>query len=660
MKWNESIRVNPGKSILILVLFFLTDYHLSARDTLLIDREITKVDLLDYATLLKDPSGTIGIDSVVFLVSKFDEEYDIEQEFHYPESFWLRIPVRSSISLDGRIVIPGDAENDHVKEVIDYMDVYLADEAGRIVQFGKSGFYTPLSQKAIKSNALICAVPVTFKPDDAYNIYIRLQNARYPLKIRLNLELRDKNFGLPKLEFNERWLILGPWGMFLIIGLYVLVFYYFLRDRSFLYFGIFCLLYSHNLLSLEPDGGFINFIPEHPEIRSVLFSLSLYSLVFLFLFGNKFINVLNHFPSWYRYYQFIIFLTFGIVTYYTISSIWKPHVTYHTALFTVFICLIPVCIRFFLSKHVPARMFAIGIFAFLGGNLIGLISLMLGQNWGPFAWIIGQVILLFLFAIGLGYRMLESQKRKAEIEKVKELDEMKSRFFTNISHEFRTPLSLILSPLNNALESVPAIESDDQDQDIPVKVRHLNVMRRNALGLNKLINQILDLSKLESGKMKLNIVRGDILEFSKLRVAEFQDVADQKNIHFLSKYFQGNQDAFFDPEKLEMVLNNVMANAIQYTPGGGHITVEAKASSTYFHFSVANSCAGLSVEEINQMFDRFYQAENAAQQGSGIGLALVKELVELHHGNVSIESQVNNEIIVSIQLGIHPSLLCRI
>ncbi|HMB64515.1 MAG TPA: tetratricopeptide repeat protein, partial [Eudoraea sp.] len=229
--------------------------------------------------------------------------------------------------------------------------------------------------------------------------------------------------------------------------------------------------------------------------------------------------------------------------------------------------------------------------------------------------------------------LIAEETQRRELEK---LDQLKSRFFNNISHEFRTPLTLILGPLEKIRKSV-----DDHLQPT------VDIIERNGKRLLKLINQLLDLSKIESGKVVLKTSLTDLIPLLKGWVISFSSLADTKNIELT---FTPEKESYFlyvDREKIEEVIINLMSNAFKYTPTAGRISVrvaEKKAGGhNYLSIAVSDTGTGISAEELDHIFDRFYQASNADAEdvtGTGIGLALIKELVELHKGFVNVMSEV--------------------
>jgi DNA-binding response OmpR family regulator len=261
---------------------------------------------------------------------------------------------------------------------------------------------------------------------------------------------------------------------------------------------------------------------------------------------------------------------------------------------------------------------------------------------------------------------IEEKNRRLEeqSEKLKELDKIKSRFFANISHEFRTPLTLILAPLEQMIAACP-----DNDEE---KKRKLTLMHRNAERLLRLINQLLELSKLESGKMKLQARKTNIISFVKGITASFQTPARQKELELV---FQAehendheavleNMNIYIDLLKMEDVMSNILVNAIKFTPPGGEIKVtvkgnpvaEANFPAGWVEISVCDTGPGIPLEQLPHIFDRFYQADityEYHQEGSGIDLILATELVELHHGTIEARSRVGegSAFIIRLPMG---------
>ncbi len=256
----------------------------------------------------------------------------------------------------------------------------------------------------------------------------------------------------------------------------------------------------------------------------------------------------------------------------------------------------------------------------------------------------------------LGKQALRLQEQS---EKLQEMAAVKSRFFANISHEFRTPLTLIMGPLEKMLsQGHPQTET-----------KELRMMLRNSQRLLTLINQLLDLSKLDSGKMKLNADRQNIIPFLKGILASFESLALQNHIDLTFRSDTEDITLYFDTQKLEAVICNLLINAVKFTPAGGMVTVsvhrEEDKGSGFSHgcleLSVRDTGPGIPREKLPHIFDRFFQSQETgkgAHQGTGIGLALAKELVLLHRGQIDVHvvhsskgESSGTEFIIRLPLG---------
>lgn len=216
-------------------------------------------------------------------------------------------------------------------------------------------------------------------------------------------------------------------------------------------------------------------------------------------------------------------------------------------------------------------------------------------------------------------------------EEVLELTHSRLVFFTNISHELRTPLTLIADPVEMLLD----------DRSIKGKSRELlQMVQRNALSLQQLVGSILDFRKIQNGKMELSLSRFDLPEVLQQWTGDFAMTAQRKKIHLQldTTHFSSPSDIVADKEKLARIVFNLLSNALKYTPAGGFIHVSLADEGERLRLEVKDSGKGIDKEELTKVFERFFQAKGAAS-GTGIGLALVKSFVELHHGEVRVESE---------------------
>lgn len=250
---------------------------------------------------------------------------------------------------------------------------------------------------------------------------------------------------------------------------------------------------------------------------------------------------------------------------------------------------------------------------------------------------------------------LEDTKNNLEkaYEKLKELDAIKTEFFANVSHELRTPLTLIMAPLESMLKGDMGALQKSQEG-------HVQIMHQNSLRLLKMINTLLDLAKIDAGKMQLTLDYVNLNEFIRGIVASVSPMAEKKKIG-LSFAGNGLPDVVCDKEKVERVLLNLIFNALKFTEPGGAVTVrcekarpdETAGQADYVAVSVTDTGIGFPKEYRTKIFERFSQVDASASrkyEGSGIGLSLAKELVELHSGRIWAESEPGKGTVMTFTL----------
>ena len=280
-------------------------------------------------------------------------------------------------------------------------------------------------------------------------------------------------------------------------------------------------------------------------------------------------------------------------------------------------------------------------------KIIGSISMR--QNKLPRQWQPEEISLAQAVAVQAAIAVQQAnlyQKTRQQAQQLLELDQQRNEFFQNLSHEFRTPLTLTIGPLESAIE-----------QSKPLPYDQSVIVLRNCRRLLRLVNQLLDIQRLDAGKMKSCFQLCNLVEFTSQTIDSFRPYCDRKNIHLFSD-FNECPEIYLDLEKFDKVLYNLLSNAMKFTPSNGIITVHISASQDGKQciLSVHDTGIGIREDQIPFLFDRFRQAEgsvNRSYEGSGLGLALVKELVNLHGGNISVTSDYGHgtNFIISIPTG---------
>ena len=274
------------------------------------------------------------------------------------------------------------------------------------------------------------------------------------------------------------------------------------------------------------------------------------------------------------------------------------------------------------------------------------LAVIIKSPWWATGW--AYVFYILIIVVGLYFiRLFELNRTKLkntlkmqeyEAIKQRELDETKSRFFANLSHEFRTPLMLIKGPLEQLID----------DQANEKNIDRYKMIRRNTENLQSLIDQLLELTQLEAAAIPLKAKKENLLNHLRGLISSFESLADDKKIKLA---FNSNNDsliAWIDSDKLEKIVNNILSNAFKFTQSGGDISVNVEKinidENEYAEIKILDTGIGIPKQKLDKIFDRFYQVDDSDQRsygGSGIGLALVKELVDLHKWIISVTSEIN-------------------
>lgn len=257
-------------------------------------------------------------------------------------------------------------------------------------------------------------------------------------------------------------------------------------------------------------------------------------------------------------------------------------------------------------------------------------------------------ILVFVFFLGKIFQDNEASKiaisndllqKELQVSQLKELDDLKNQFFTNISHELKTPLALILGPIKELRKIYP-------------KDKYLDLVLPSIQRLQDLVLQLLDIQKIEEGKQNLRFEQIDLVSFLRLQVFSFESHAESKGVKLHFNTSHNNFTAYADVDKLSKIINNLLSNAIKYSPQNTNVYIAATYAENLeiLKLSVRDEGFGIVEKDLPYIFDRFYRVENETHQGSGVGLALVKELVTIWQGKIEVKSELNAGTTFSLEL----------
>lgn len=475
---------------------------------------------------------------------------------------------------------------------------------------------------------------------------------------------------------QDGWFHLGYMGAMLILFAYNLLFFFIARDKAYVFYAFYLLsnaAYSlYVWMRLDPSLSAI-MIPDHPEYLDY-FALQIFPGIACYgFFLQAFLDLEHKLPKWHNYLNYFIYLAIplGVICLFVLIH---PDLDNEvaTAIMALYILAgslfgIFMSIPLFRTGDKTAYFFIAGLFLMVTGVFFAASSFLRFGRTPLFLrfFQIGSLLEVICFSLGLGYKqfMNEREKQKTklalitaqmlqekeqnEARRLQELDQIKTRFYANITHEFRTPLTVIMGMIDN-------IRGYDFER---------NLVRRNSRNLLRLVNQLLDLSKLESGAMKINWVQGDIIPYLQYLTESFSSAAQHKDIQlsFTSEVPRLIMD--YDEDKIQQIIYNLISNALKFTPPGGNISIQAHRTKGDRHelltLKVKDTGAGIPADQLPFIFDRFFQVDGSTTrkgEGTGIGLALVRELVTQLGGDITVESEIDKGTTFQLQFPVKQSV----
>ncbi|MEZ5042903.1 MAG: ATP-binding protein [Saprospiraceae bacterium] len=518
------------------------------------------------------------------------------------------------------------------------------------------------------------SMPFQLLPEKNGQIFIRTSDVLYlTAKIEPLLESREVYYQ-EKAKVN--FLLILTNGIFLgiifFISLFSLLQYFQNKDKAFLFYAIYTgLLFISFWMLFDEDNSIFKVFYKLSLDLQYLYVPSHICLYFAYaLFVHYFINERKQYPLVLKLIKVILWvfgsylvLTVLVSLFIHVRWSWIIHYYFRTIIISIFF----LALLFLLWKiGTPLALYLIfGNLSLLLLSILAppLLSLtlkskdFLGTDYTYLLAQLGILIELLFFSLGLGYKryLTDQEKIKAQREK-EELETMKlltDRLYNNITHEFRTPLTVILGMTEN-------LQSKVMEQQLENMAQPLKMIERNGQNLLRLVNEMLDLAKIESGHLELNLQQADVIPFIKYLAESFHSLAAEKHIKLTIHAEKQSLVMDFDATKLASIVSNLLANAIKFTPEGGEVSVHldssTEAEKAYFFIQIKDNGKGISLEEIPYLFDRFYQADSSTArryEGTGLGLALTRELVDLMMGTIQVKSELGKGSEFAIQLPIY-------
>lgn len=646
--------------IISLVIFLTCFAHSLLGQTVQIMDTENSIKILEEIELLRPSDQTLSWQDVKS--KSFFKHYTWKDQIIPNAVYWGRVDIenlRPSTELAMNWVL-------EFPITLTDVSVYTVNENGA-VQEGRTGQFVPIKERSfapiLKANLFQLNIPVGEKT----TIYFKAKCDRKNAIPKFDLKLYSSNYFFNQLK-NKRLrqgLFIGFMLMMLIYNLFL--YFFNAKDRTYLYYSIYILgivLYSSYNSGVLADLTTSLLLPNLPKY-AYLGKTSTYLIVFGYLyFLRLFLQLEQLLPKWNNLLQVLLWVNLfsftadvSLMLFTNFNSNISDIVTVGNAIiFILFIFIF--CMALQKTKKKSSYFIIAGIILMGVGSVFTILARIKGVNYSTFPFQIGTILEIIIFSLGLAYRRkrIESEKQQAqfdlekteilraqeklESEKLKEVDRLKTKLYTNITHEFRTPLTIIKGNLE-------FIEDYDHEKAI---------IKRNSDQMLRLINQMLDLSKMEADLLEVNFIQSDIVIFLQYITASFYSMASVKNIrlHFHSEEKELIMD--FDKYKMEHILYNLISNAVKFTSSGGKIIVHLKkemvAENPMLQIIIKDNGRGIAASRLPFIFDRFEKLNSGFNVGTGIGLAFVKDLIYMLKGEISVKSEleVGSEFKISLPI----------
>jgi signal transduction histidine kinase/DNA-binding response OmpR family regulator len=567
--------------------------------------------------------------------------------------------------------------------VFNYVDIYTSKNKGDFTH-QRTGNAVPLSERPY--NFWATFFKVELQTADTLDLYIRLEGVnpyrRMPTLIRL-FHI-DASSVFPQ-QVHEAIANSFIGGILSIQFIFFLCLFFIERERIHFYFATFIL--GVFLLLFFSSDFYVCYIP-FPELNKYNADLFSLGLLFFLIGLLKFTETYFNYRATSIYSKRIIPLTISVYISGYLYIFLSPSMFYFfESISTVLVVFFGLLFPFWLAtraKEQPPLLKIIWFIAmtpvilllcsfplFMGLDALGIRIAYANPKYLKYV-PATMIFLLTSFSLSIGYRknLLKKEKEKAleqnlkdqqiiiekleQTTKLEKMDEVKTRFFTNITHEFRTPLTVILGMTDQlGIGSWTAKMSGKEKDRL---ANGLDLIDRNGKKLLQLINQLLDLSKIDSANLKANYQLKEVVSFVQYAGESFESLAAKKLIRLQVYNEMENLTMAVDEIKLQKIISNLLSNAIKFTPTQGKVTLHLSKQNSFIQIKIKDTGEGISEEALPYIFDRFYQEDNASSrkgEGTGVGLALVQELVELMEGTISVKSELGKGAEFVILLPIH-------
>lgn len=637
-----------------LKVFILLIISIKPNEVMWCEQDVFRAGLDDgtnlesYLSIYEDKAGQLRDASFqeIRSIPSFISWKDRNSENKALTDYWGRLKIENaSHDLDTDWVIKFDLG-------LSFIKVFVIRSDGRVEEH-LTGFFLPNASKTFCPTVKANLIKVDIQKNELVELLILFQSSRPSVPPVFDMKITEYQQYNKSLIFNKQngMLYLGFVLMMLIYNVFMFIFS---GDKANIHYSLYLLFIA---LFISYNSGALSdwvqdiLTPDHPQYMYYAKFVSYFALISYLKFIRHFLNLKAFDPKWDRILNILSWMAvpFLIADYILMQvSNFSPNVSdiASTSYILIFIVVtLILIIPLFKIKAYNKQYILWGIVSMNTAIFITVMLRFQSIDFSTLPFKIGSIIEIILFSIGLVFRQqeMEIEKRQVQFElersrllqqreheeakRLQELNEFKSNVYANITHEFRTPLTVILGMADR-------IKGFDKEKE---------VIQRNSEDLLQLINQLLDLSKAESDQLSFNFINGDIVAYIQYLIDSLMPGAHAKNISITTTSDEDEYLMDYDELVIWHIINNVVSNAIKFTPEGGQVKIDLRIeddrSDPQFFIIISDNGKGIPKEDLDRIFDRFYQSSPKGSHGTGLGLSLVKELLGRIEGHISVRSE---------------------
>lgn len=620
---------------------------------------------LDALLVAVDSTDSWTIEQASATETEYMYVYDYHAQhgaFEPYSTYWGKIRIKNTLTDNIKGILEVSPKNS-------FVDVYIRQHDGSF-SLQRTGKYLPVSERAIQAD-VGNSVWVDLPADETQEIHIKIKRIT-GFTPRFGLSLSTPQYWIHHSKsFND--IVTGfIEGALVIMAVFFLFYFITSKDKTYLYYSLFlfsiAVYYLFDYQYYYADA----LLGKYIYFKLHLWLLTSVYAVFLILFARSFLNIPKRFPLLDKVFRWMIGVRLSLLAISLVILTWNYDFDLVDRIYAmgynnleVPLWLVIIGYLAFKRPNWADRIMLLGVSIFI--LCIGFVLLTFQtsglyeyQRWIPYSYNIGFTAQVICLSVALGIRQrISQQQENTRLEKkvaerteqiqeqtvrLQKLNSFRSRLLANVSHEFRTPLTLIINPLTNLIKAENGNTS---------KKTLLSQMKSHAQTLLQFVEELLILSRIETDTFILDRKKADVVAHLRPALFLFYDLAERKGVKYRIELPTQPVTIDADLAKITMIVNNLLSNAFKFTSPGDGVRVVIRAEGAVLYIIVRDEGIGIAPQEQARIFDRFYQSENSREysvSGTGIGLSLTQEIVKLHGGTVKVESQLGEGSTFTVSL----------